>query len=224
MKTKQAFTLAEALMTLIIIGIVATITIPSVISHYRALQFKTAFKKAIKTVNEAISLNIASGNKSALSTDEDTKLYDYLKLNLEVIKTTTKSSLDKDINGFYTADNMRFDFPEKNDDIDNLEIAVTNKDETQKIDVKTYACGTKDMGIGGSTKAQEEHPCIIMVDVNGDSGPNRLTTSLYKDNNNNDDNEDDGKKGEISDIFLILITDKGAFPYGLTAQAAYYEK
>ena len=65
MKNKRAFTLAEALMTLIVIGIIATLTIPSVISNHKALQYKTAYKKAIKTINEAISLNIASGEKSA---------------------------------------------------------------------------------------------------------------------------------------------------------------
>lgn len=216
MKNKKAFTLAEALMTLTIIGIIATITIPSVISNHKTLQYKTAYKKALKTINETISLNIAKGEKSALYTDDTKPLYDYLKQNLDVIKTTTTSSLKKEINGFYTADNMRFDFPENNDDIDNLELAVTNGDKTEKIDVKTHTCGTKDMGIGGSTKALGEHPCIIMVDVNGDKGPNRITTSLYK--------EDDSTEEEFGDIFFMLITDKGAFPYGLLAQEAYYGK
>lgn len=161
-------------MTLIVIGIIATLTIPSVISNHKALQYKTAYKKAIKTINEAISLNIASGEKSAYNTDEDKPLYDYLKNKLEIIKTTTKSSLNKDIKGFYTADNMRFDFPEDNGDIDNKEIAVTNGDKTEKINVKTHTCGTKGMGIGGGTKALGEHPCIIMVDVNGDKGQTEL--------------------------------------------------
>lgn len=219
MKTKKAFTLAEALMTLVIIGVIATITIPSVIANYRILQYKTAFKKAVKTVNESISLNIASGKKTALSTGGTNSLFEYLQSNLEVIKSTTKSSLKKDIKGFYTADNMRFDFPEKNSDIDNLEMAVTNGDKKTKIDVKSSNCGTKDMGIGGSTSAQAQHPCTIMVDVNGDKGPNRLTTSLYE-----KDDSDDAKNEEIGDIFIMLVTDKGAFPYGLTAQKAYYEK
>lgn len=216
MKNKRAFTLAEALMTLIVIGIIATLTIPSVISNHKALQYKTAYKKAIKTINEAISLNIASGEKSAYNTDEDKPLYDYLKNKLEIIKTTTKSSLNKDIKGFYTADNMRFDFPEDNGDIDNKEIAVTNGDKTEKINVKTHTCGTKGMGIGGGTKALGEHPCIIMVDVNGDKGPNRITTSEYKENNS--------ETPEFGDIFFMLITDKGAFPYGLLAQSAFYGK
>ena len=214
MKNKKAFTLAEALMTLIVIGIVATLTIPSIISNHKALQYKTAYKKAIKTINEAISLNIAKGEKSALNTDEDRPLYDYLKQNLDIIKTTTKSTFNKDIKGFYTADGMRFDFPEKNDDIDNKEIGVTNGDKTEKIDVKTYNCGTKGLGIGGGTKALSQNPCIIMVDVNGDKGPNRITTSLYK--------KDDSINEEFGDIFFMLVTDKAAFPYGLLAQEAYY--
>ena len=50
MKNKRAFTLAEALMTLIVIGIIATLTIPSVISNHKALQYKTAYKKLVESV------------------------------------------------------------------------------------------------------------------------------------------------------------------------------
>ena len=42
---KEAFTLAETLITLGIIGIVAAMTLPSVISNIQDKQFKAAFKK-----------------------------------------------------------------------------------------------------------------------------------------------------------------------------------
>ncbi len=51
-----AFTLAEVLITLAIIGIVASLTIPSVVKNYKAVQYETALKKAESEINRAIYL------------------------------------------------------------------------------------------------------------------------------------------------------------------------
>jgi prepilin-type N-terminal cleavage/methylation domain-containing protein len=48
-KDKKGFTLAEVLITLAIIGIVAALTIPSVIRNYQETQRKSAAKKAYST-------------------------------------------------------------------------------------------------------------------------------------------------------------------------------
>ena len=54
-----AFTLAEVLITLGIIGVVAAMTIPTLISNTNGAQFKTAYKKALSTLNQAVLMNIA---------------------------------------------------------------------------------------------------------------------------------------------------------------------
>ena len=56
---KNAFTLAEVLITLGIIGVVAAMTIPTLISNTNGAQFKTAYKKALSTLNQAVLMNIA---------------------------------------------------------------------------------------------------------------------------------------------------------------------
>ena len=56
---KKGFTLAEVLITLAIIGVVAALAIPSVISNSQQQEFKTGLKKAISVLNSAISMNIA---------------------------------------------------------------------------------------------------------------------------------------------------------------------
>ena len=56
---RQAFTLAEVLITLGIIGVVAAMTIPTLISNTNGAQFKTAYKKALSTLNQAAIMNIA---------------------------------------------------------------------------------------------------------------------------------------------------------------------
>ena len=50
---KKAFTLAEVLITLGIIGIVAAMTIPGLIKNYQERQFKTAYKKVYSEISQA---------------------------------------------------------------------------------------------------------------------------------------------------------------------------
>jgi prepilin-type N-terminal cleavage/methylation domain-containing protein len=53
---KAGFTLAEVLISLAIIGVVAALTIPSVIRNYRAMQYETSLKKAYSDLSKAINL------------------------------------------------------------------------------------------------------------------------------------------------------------------------
>ena len=59
MTKRFGFTLAEVLITLGIIGVVAAMTIPTLISNTNGAQFKTAYKKALSTLNQAVLMNIA---------------------------------------------------------------------------------------------------------------------------------------------------------------------
>ena len=52
-KLKLAFTLAEVLITLGIIGIVAAITIPQLINNYKAKRLQTQFLKSYSTIQQA---------------------------------------------------------------------------------------------------------------------------------------------------------------------------
>jgi prepilin-type N-terminal cleavage/methylation domain-containing protein len=51
---KKAFTLAEVLITLGIIGVVAAITIPTLVNKYKAHVLKTQFKKSYATMTQAV--------------------------------------------------------------------------------------------------------------------------------------------------------------------------
>ena len=59
MMKKNGFTLAEVLITLAIIGVVATMTLPALMSNTQEQQAKTAYKKAINTLTEAVQTNLA---------------------------------------------------------------------------------------------------------------------------------------------------------------------
>ena len=65
---KSAFTLAEVLITLGIIGVVAALTLPSVVANYKEKQLTTAWKKAYSDVANAALL--MSQNNEDLSTEQ----------------------------------------------------------------------------------------------------------------------------------------------------------
>ena len=114
---KRAFTLAEVLITLAIIGVVAAISIPSVISNSQQQEFKTGLRKAVSVLNSAITMNMALDGETPY---DNHNLFDYLQRHMNVIKSTTDLrtyfytiSTDKSPQAnaaFYTVDGMRFEF------------------------------------------------------------------------------------------------------------------
>lgn len=70
-KSKFGFTLAEVLITLGIIGIVAAITIPGLITKYRRSVVETKLKKFYSTMNQAIRHSIADNEDIVFPDDLD---------------------------------------------------------------------------------------------------------------------------------------------------------
>lgn len=60
----KAFTLAEVLLTLVIIGIVAALTVPAILADIKNKEFKSAWKKAYSDLSQATTyiLNENSGS------------------------------------------------------------------------------------------------------------------------------------------------------------------
>jgi len=58
---RKGFTLAEVLITLGIIGVVAALTIPTLMANYQKMQYVAGLKKAYAEVNEAIKLMANDG-------------------------------------------------------------------------------------------------------------------------------------------------------------------
>lgn len=52
-KNKKGFTLAEVLITLLIIGVVASLTVPAIINNTQQAENKTAWKKVYSTISQA---------------------------------------------------------------------------------------------------------------------------------------------------------------------------
>lgn len=201
----KGLTLAETIIVVTIVGILAVMMLPAILEGYHNFQYATSFKKAVRTLNDTIALNISKGLKSAYYTNATTPLFYYLQKNLKVLSPSEKSSRDSKNSEFYTKDNIRYEFPRgdsASSEFSNIKLGTV----PYKWTIKDSNCGTYGLGIGGSAKVQSAEPCIMLVDVNGDKGPNKLSET------------------SLSDMFLLIVTDKNVLPYGDAAQKAYYEK
>lgn len=65
MKNKNAFTLAEVLITMAVIGIVAALTIPSLIQNHKKQEYSSKLKKFYSTMQNAIRLSELDNGQSS---------------------------------------------------------------------------------------------------------------------------------------------------------------
>ena len=236
---KKAFTLAEVLITLAIIGVVAAISIPSVISNSQQQEFKTGLRKAVSVLNSAITMNMAIDGETPY---DNANLFGYMMKHMSVMKSVTDirtEFMQSFPNGsgqlgntaFYTTDGMRFEFRFGTNDIKTHKLYESN----------TYAClrgvsgswnnsnsvcgGCGSYGLNNNVDGTTKPPCIIMVDVNGDRKPNPQNASCKSDacKHENVYKFSDPLGLKLSDLFTIMITDKQAIPYGVAAQRAMYQ-
>ncbi len=157
MTKRFGFTLAEVLITLGIIGVVAAMTIPTLMNNTSNVEFRTGFKKVISTLNQAITMNVALENTdfSLLTTGASTASGSFLNMfvnRMNLVKTTNAADavLDASANPvmgsdtnytLYFNDGMVFAFKQA------ATACVENNDLTA---------------------------CDAVVDVNGYKKPNRL--------------------------------------------------
>ena len=103
MMKKQGFTLAEVLITLVIIGIIAAMTLPSLLGGTNKQELKTGLQKAISVLTQTITLQYAlTGND--FSQMDKANVLNYAKARMNV-----KAN---DANSVTTADGIVYDFSE----------------------------------------------------------------------------------------------------------------
>ena len=247
------FTLAEVLITLAIIGVVAALSIPAVISNSQQQEFKTGLRKAVSVLNSAITMNMALDGESPY---DNANLYGYLMKHMNVIESTylpnkyltsssgtgpTEGSLNTYFNyAFYTTDGMRFEFNVNGTEGDKLLYENNNVATCMQTassgsitwsswwgyDYDIEFCnGCGSYGLNNNSDNTTKPPCLIMVDVNGDKKPSPSNVNC-KSSSCSDTNKykyADPSGLKLTDLFSIMITDKQAIPYGIAAQRAMYQ-
>lgn len=145
---KFGFTLAEVLITLGIIGVVAAMTIPTLMQKTNDAELKSGFKKMISVINQGISMNYALdgvdfSNISGLGTVDDTEGTSWLGFLYNRLNVVGSS----------TSDNSGY-------------VTVYFSDGSAML-VPTSA----------GSDCNELDDCPVIIDVNGKKGPNALTVN-----------------------------------------------
>ncbi len=155
MNKKSGFTLAEVLVTLMIIGVIAAMTIPSLMQSTSQQEYKAAFKKGISMLNQAITLNYALDGRDA--TDfTGTNFFHLMTQRLNVMSSKVQTQYD-----VYTADGMYF-----------------GPASGSVAGLTGTACAIEATNPGAPTNVCS----VVTVDVNGMKGPNKpsdSTTRVY---------------------------------------------
>ncbi|MBQ8460280.1 type II secretion system protein [bacterium] len=232
---KAAFTLAEVLITLGIIGVVAAMTIPTLMANIKGMRNRAQFKKTLSTLNQAVRMNkanydwdFADGDSWNVTTSDwncysDTP--DNVKSNCSIINANLKgvSYLGYfDGGGAYNRGGRPYSDYLNNyldvihdSGIEDKFVEIVSNEIFQLPDgsiVNIPAFFHK--GCTLQNKADWITYCVGFIDVNGISGPNKMVkcsdgtvTDIAK-----DDNACIVKNNDITDIFPIFYYDSTVIP------------
>lgn len=169
---KKGFTLAEVLITLAILGVVAALTIPGLIANTQGRQYSVGYKKAVSTFGQAINKMVAMDGVDMASWDQ-------------AVDATGQQKYPNFIR-----------FMQQN-----FNVQKVNGNDVYLSDGTVFrgiggVPGTNEDGTGGCSATE---PCRVIIDTNGDAGPNRQTTM-------------NGNTPKVNDQFWMIITDVAAFP------------
>ena len=219
---KNAFTLAEVLITLGIIGVVAAMTMPTLMNSTQGAQYKAAYKKALSALSQAVTLNVALDEWSFADADNSTYvLKNMFESRMNVVRAETTatatnivdskgkqykvsvsdvgsgSGVDADFN--IASDNTTLFF---NDGI----MFSYNPDDSQN-------CTKAD---GATAKI-----CTGFIDVNGVKAPNGIVQC------DSTGADSDPTKCEIknpTDVYPVKFYDQTVLPNSIAARAVLYSK
>lgn len=178
------FTLAEVLITLAIIGVVAALTIPVVVHKYQQKQFYTQFMKVYNTLVTATNLSIAeNGFPSTWTFDTlDNTINQYILPNLHVASECTMgtgcgeysvSNLSgQNLAGTFSSfiDNGHFFFSHSADSTSKKIITLADG-STLVIAIDTYTPYQGTPYVNGIS---------FTFDTNGSKGPNTLGRDIFE--------------------------------------------
>jgi prepilin-type N-terminal cleavage/methylation domain-containing protein len=197
---KIGFTLAEVLITLAIIGVVAALTIPSVVKKYKETQTIAQLKKAYSTLSQATSMVTAQYGSVENLNFKDGSASDMENIFLAYQPYLHIAKFCKNIAGCWTTKQTK---ALNGSDPGNTEAGlgggiytfVLNNGMKVNMDMWGDASAPDKFGVTTKTHAL----LIFTVDLNGDKDPNIL-----------------GR-----DVFAFALTEKGMLPAGFANDSAH---
>jgi prepilin-type N-terminal cleavage/methylation domain-containing protein len=187
-KKLTGFTLAEVLITLLIIGVVASLVIPAIIQDAQQAEFKAAWKKAYADIDQTVKMNMIDNGGDLVSAFQNTN--DYTDKILAHLAFTKKCYFGYSTGNCWHSGQSLHQLNGNPEDFwanDNDPGAVLSNGNLLYFYFRSIECTDRSGGnINFDICGQ------IMVDVNGFKGPNTI-----------------GK-----DVFGIWVKKNGIMPYG----------
>ena len=170
----DAFTLAEVLITLVIVGVIAAMTIPTLMNNTNKQEYVSRLKKAYSTLSQATNRIIAEegmprGDIGGWATST-TNVYNLYLKHLSTAKACGNGTecMNHQIYSFYgTPYNLSFNIANNN----YKRFALADGVQVAVGDIKT-SCDWHIEGLDVCGR--------IFVDVNGEKGPNKLGFDVYQ--------------------------------------------
>lgn len=210
MKKFNAFTLAEVLITLGIIGVVAAMTMPTLMNSTNGAQYKTAYKKALSVLSQAVVLNVAlddydlSQATSTATGTNDASLYSLFYYRMNVVKTDDGSS-----NVGWSSGDAKFG----NQAGSNYTLFFN--------DGITFTFSEEDTGC--TLNGDRAGLCYGVIDVNGEKNPNKIVTCKGKTGLTTTDQHDDNcTVDNPTDIYPVVMYDQTILPNSDAGRAVLY--
>ncbi len=168
LKRANAFTLAEVLITLAIIGVVAAITVPSLIQGYKKKEYSTKLQKFYSTMQQAIEMSTVHNGAVEYWNKKE-----YININeLEDEDEIEQARLTNAKDGFEFVNTYILPY-----------MKYLKIEENQPIEINngTIVKLTKVYLNDGSTFFVNNGDCIdFFYDVNGDEGPDKEGYDRYR--------------------------------------------
>lgn len=212
MNRRSGFTLAEVLITLAIIGTVAAMTIPTLMTNTNKMEFKTGFKKILSTTNQAITMSVALNyvdfsdtTNAGAATDPTTSILGILISRMHVTKTINGSGDNAAVRMFHdpVASNYTVFFA------DGMALSFPRTAQNCKVTTQGRA-----------------NICKAIVDVNGTRAPNLLSNCLGTQTKTA--STDAGgtcapTNAFIADQYSVFLADQQVQPNGQCAKYVLFE-
>ncbi len=215
--TKNAFTLAEVLITLGIIGVVAAMTMPTLLNSTQGAQYRTAYKKALSVLSQAVVLNVAlddydlsQASQTGATGENGTSASVYNLFNNRMNVARVCAGACDSTNDQWSANN-------------NANIKFGGKDSSANYTfffndgiTLTFEQNAANCSEGNATTG-EGTICLGAIDVNGAKNPNREVLC-----DGGDRSGDDCKVTNPTDIYPIAMYDQSIVPNTDAARAVLF--
>ena len=222
MTKRFGFTLAEVLITLGIIGVVAAMTMPTLMNSTQGAQYKAAYKKALSALGQAVTLNVALDDSSFADTVAGTAgstadasgvptVASILNSRMNVVKTTKGDSSTSTGVGYTITDAAVPSATKLSQNAANTTLFF-NDGITFTFPATSAACSS---GTAGTT----DNICYGYIDVNGAKGPNKVVSC-----SNANATAENCVAENPTDVYPVKFYNQTVLPNSPAARAVLYGK